>query len=360
MVDPDGGYAYVDMSSNKAIWASIMKRYREQQRYDWNENYKNLTYEEYMGMYDMYLLLNPAGQNDAGPPEHLTPERAWGGEMAQAWESFDAGEWSAGLLNGYSAGKSLGLSNEEATKFSVQMSKLAGGGYYELWAWKHQMGSSPAADDPITSLYIKIFASGGNYLGSRYLWHSEAVLKAEAERKQIALERYRDETRKSSKEYTPVSHPVPDWMQGVKPRYQGTISQYNPGLAERWRTGGFLKSTTYSIVNGAWVTVQSLTLGASNATQLNGESVTGKDATNALVNTVATLLPIKAIGIETGPLRNWIRIGNTFDNAGNPTFGIRWGAGNNKYLNQIPNRALREFNSWLRQQGSGHWHWWKR
>ncbi len=59
-----------------------------------------------------------------------------------------------------------------------------------------------------------------------------------------------------------------------------------------------------------------------------------------------------------GPPGNWLRIKSTWKTRSIQKFGMQWGAGTPKRLNQIGNKNLRNFNKRLRGFGGGHWDWW--
>ena len=59
-----------------------------------------------------------------------------------------------------------------------------------------------------------------------------------------------------------------------------------------------------------------------------------------------------------GPIRNWVRIGVS-RHKGNRYYGMRWGAGREKYLKEIGSKKLRDLNVRLRKWRGGHWDWWK-
>ena len=63
----------------------------------------------------------------------------------------------------------------------------------------------------------------------------------------------------------------------------------------------------------------------------------------------STFVPAGSTKYAMGPLKNWIRLGESYSvEGGFKTFSLRWGAGGN-YWKKIPSTTLQNVNKSLRQ-----------
>ena len=149
-----------------------------------------------------------------------------------------------------------------------------------------------------------------------------------------------------------------DYGQAWMAATYGEIRPYQPSTWDSWydrSQTNIVSKITYEMVDGIWVTAQSLAIGP-NARHINGTQVSGYDRTDAFANTVMWSMTASSVSKYINS-NNWLRIGDGL-NKGQEVFRIAWGA-HPRYLKEIRNPYLRELNQWLRRQGGGHFDIWK-
>jgi RHS repeat-associated protein len=138
-----------------------------------------------------------------------------------------------------------------------------------------------------------------------------------------------------------------NFMQTVKPTSQGTISAWQPGVFDKWKSSGFLGKFTYDIVDEPFVAVRSIFWPFGEVKHLNGEYASAKEKQGAFANTAASFIPFSKGGffakaaLEEGAAKGIVKIAekNIFSRTGSGVYDLGTSAG--RYVGQSKNLLAR-------------------
>ena len=133
----------------------------------------------------------------------------------------------------------------------------------------------------------------------------------------------------------------------------GSIRPAKYDWTDKWaESNNLLVSIPYDIVNGFYVTGQTLNPFDNQLQNFDGSGVTrgSSDHLDSGVEALTSLLPIGKVKYAAGPLKQWIRIGASYSQIlkTKTALSIKYGA-SPKYLHKIPSKFFQKLNKKLRK-----------